>query len=500
MPLVCLCLTGRTIAEDLAALERYRGRVDIAELRADRLDPSEALLIRSFPERAGVPCILTVRRKADGGGFEEGEGVRLVMIAKALIYARPDKTANFAYVDLESDFRVPSVEEACRTFGTKIIRSRYDLAGVPADLDAAWAGLSSAPDEIPKLAVMPRGAADLARLLTWSLGLRASERIIVGMGDYGFPSRILAERLGSIIAYTSAFAAGLPGAAPGQLEPVALEGAYRFREIGRDTAVYALGGARSVLGSRVPSLHNAAFRAAGVDAVFLPLPAEDVGSLMAAFDAAGVRGAAITVPYKEAVLSFLASRSSEVEDIGACNTLVRNIDGWSGYNTDAAGFERSLLEFLGRENLRGLRATLVGVGGGAKAVAHVLAKLGAAVLVLNRNTAKAKILARRYAFAWGPCDDRAGDVIADHADLIVQATPVGMEGGIPGDPLDWYDFSGREAVFDLIYRPARTAMLARAADAGCRICNGWPMLQYQGAAQFKLWTGREPPSVYHERG
>ena len=498
MPLVCLCLTGKTIAEDLAALDRYRGRVDIAELRADLLDPSESAAVRSFPEKAGLPCILTIRRKADGGAFAEGEGVRLVAMAKALVYARPDAGANFAYVDLESDFRVPAVEEACRTYGTRIIRSRHRLAALPADLDAAWAEVSAEPGEIPKLVVMPSGADQLARLFSWSRALPAAERILVAAGDFGMPSRILSERLGSSVAYASPLGIGMPGAAPGQLDPANLEEVFRIREIGRDTAVYGLGGGRSVIGSRSPSLHNRAFRAAGIDAVYLPLPSAEVGGFMSLLEATGARGAAVTVPHKEAVLPYLSSRSPEVEDIGACNTIVHGIEGWAGYNTDAIGFERSLLEFLGRSDLHGLRATLLGAGGSAKAVAHVLARLGAAVLVLNRNAAKAKALARRYAFAWGSNDERSTEVISDHADLIVQATPVGMEGGLGGDPLDWYDFSGREAVFDLIYRPERTAFLERAAAAGCPVCNGWSMLRYQAAAQFKLWTGREPPSAYFE--
>ncbi len=498
MPLVCLCLTGRTIAENLTAIERFRGRIDLAELRADLLEPTETMAVRSFPERAGLPCILTVRRKGEGGGFIEGEGVRLVMIAKALIYARPDKRANYAYVDLESDFRVPAVEEACRTFGTRIIRSAHYIHGMPADLDAAWAELAPESGEIPKLSVTAKGAGDLAKLVSWAREIRAPERILIAMGDYGVPSRILADRLGSTMVYASSSGAGLPDGAPGQIDPIALGEVYRFREIGRDTAVYGLGGDRSVVGSRSPALHNSAFRAAGIDAVYLPFPAENAGALVSALDAAGARGAAITVPFKEDVLPFLVTRSPEVEDIGACNTMVRNIEGWAGYDTDAAGFERSLLQFLGREDLRGLRATLVGAGGAAKAAAHVLAKLGAAVLILNRNTAKAKALARRYAFAAGPNDDRSNDIIADHSDIIVQATPVGMEGGVPGDPLEWYYFTGREAVFDMIYRPAITPLLERAAEAGCRTCNGDAMLRYQAAEQFRLWTGRQPPSTYRE--
>jgi len=496
MPLVCLSLTGRTLAGDLAALDRYRDKIDIAELRADYLDPAEVFAIRGFPERAGVPCILAVRRKSDGGGFTDGEGARLVILAKALAYASPDKNANFAYVDLECDFRVPSVEEAARTFGTKIIRSCHDMTGLPADLDAAWADLAAEPGEIPKLAVTPRGAADFARLVSWATTLPPGERIVIGMGEFGLPSRVLAERLGSSIAYTSALYAGLPVAASGHLDPAALESQYRFREISKDTEVYALGGSRSVVSSKAPALHNAAFRSAGIDAVYVPVPADDAPSLFAALEAVEARGAAITVPLKEAILPLLSRRSRAVDEIGACNTLVREADGWSGHNTDVIGFERSLLEFLGRKDLKGQRATIVGAGGAAKAVAHVLSRLGATALVLNRTLPKARELARRYGFAFGPLAEHATSLIADHSDIIIQATCVGMESEARGDPLDWYEFTGREAVFELIYRPDHTALLDRARAAGCRATNGWQMLRYQSAAQYKIWTGREPPESY----
>ncbi|MCE5257384.1 MAG: type I 3-dehydroquinate dehydratase, partial [Spirochaetaceae bacterium] len=150
---VCLCLTGRTIAEDLAILDTQRMFVDLVELRADYLDPAEKFLLRSFPEKAGLPCILTVRRKCDGGLFSDGEGVRLVMMAKAISFAKSDANANFAYLDLEEDFHVATLEEACRTFGTRIIRSCHSLKDVPKDLDGIWERISQEEDEIPKLAV-----------------------------------------------------------------------------------------------------------------------------------------------------------------------------------------------------------------------------------------------------------------------------------------------------------------------------------------------------------
>ncbi len=496
MPLVCLSLTARTIAENLAVLEGYRGKVDIAELRADHLDPSEAFSVRDFPMLAGIPCILAVRRKCDGGGFIDGEGQRLVMLAKAIAYARPDQSANYAYVDLESDFRVPSVEEACHTFGTRIIRSLHDISGMPKDLDAAWADLAAEPDEIPKLAVTPHGAADFARLFTWASALPPSERIIVGMGDYGMPSRVLAERIGSCIAYTSALRAGLPGAAPGHLDPLALEQIYRFHELDHGTKVYALGGGPSILASKTPQIHNEAYAAAGINAVYVPIPAGDAPSFLLALEATKAHGAAITVPLKESLLPYLARRSPEVDDIGACNTIVREQGGWAGYDTDAQGFERALREFMGDVDFSDLRATLVGAGGVAKAIAHVLAQLSVRVVIINRTVSKARALAQRYCFGYGPCTEHSTDLLVNHSDLIIQATNVGTEGEHQGDPLDWFDFSGREAVFDLIYRPERSMLLERAVAAGCRTTNGWKMLRYQSAAQFALWTGREPPASY----
>jgi 3-dehydroquinate dehydratase/shikimate dehydrogenase len=498
-PAVCLCLTGRTIAEDLAVLDLYRGEVDMVELRADYLDPEQQFHIRSFPERAGLPAILTVRRRVDGGRFVEGEAVRLVTIAKGLAFARTDSTANFAYVDLETDFHVPAIEEAARVFGTRIIRSRHFPEGVPADLEAAWNEVVEDPHEIPKLAFGCAGAMELARVISWSSELPAGkERIIAGMGIYGFPLRLLAARTGSILSYSSPIKAGMPIAAPGQVDPEDLLGFYRFRDIGPGTALYALTGGVQVVNSSSPALHNAAFAATGVDAACLPFPAEDPASFLVAAEAAGLSGASVTFPHKESILPLLDGLSPEARDIGAINTIVRAEAGWVGHSTDAAGFRRAVLEFLERDGLEGCRATLVGAGGAARAIARALSELGVAALVLNRNGARAKALARKYGFAWAVCDERALDLVADHADLVINATSVGMEGGDPGDPLDWYDFVGREAVFDVIYKPERTALLMRAKAAGCRISNGWSMLRYQAAEQYRIWMGAEPPSASYE--
>jgi len=494
---VCLCLTGRTISANLAALEAYRSKVDIVELRADCLDPSEKFLIRSFPEKAGLPCILTVRRRSDGGFFEDGEGVRLVMIAKALSYARADMSANFAYAELESDFHMTAIEEACRTFGTRIIRSRHFMEGMPEDLDTVWETLIQEEDEIPELAVTPRSASDLSRLLAWTSSLPARERIVIGMGEYGFPSRILAQRLGSMFCYTSLGSRDMPSAAAGQTTPESFISIYRGKDTGPESALYALLGGKSILNSLSPLLHNTAFRNMGKDALIVPLPSESIESALSNMKFLGAKGAAITVPLKEAVLPYLYFVSTDVKRIGACNTLVAKEGGWAGFNTDADGFERSALEFLGREDFKGMKVTLIGAGGAAKSVALSLHRRGAECVILNRTIPTARELARKYGFTWGPLDDRSMDVVAQYSDLIVQATSVGMTGEIAGDPLEFYEFDGHEKLFDLIYKPARTALIARAEAAGCKAMNGYKMLRYQAAGQYRLWMGEEPPREYY---
>ena len=204
MAKICLCLTAKTIAADLELLARNRGYVDIAELRVDCLDPDERFLLRRFPEQAGLPVILTVRREKDGGSFAEGEASRIRLLAQGLAFAEADRRKNFAYVDLEEDLNVPSLEEAARTFGTRIIRSSHSFNGVDADIPGKIRSLCRTGDEIAKIAVLARGSADALALVRAAGKARDVDKIFLCMGHYGVFTRILAERLGSQITYTSA--------------------------------------------------------------------------------------------------------------------------------------------------------------------------------------------------------------------------------------------------------------------------------------------------------
>jgi len=495
---LCLSLTGKTLADDLGLLDIYRSRVDLAELRADCLDPRELLHIRSFPEQAKIPTILTVRRRSDSGCFGEGEGARLVAFAKGLAFASRDRRLNFAYLDIEQDFRIPALEEAARTFGTRIIRSRYCPDGLPEDLEGLWAGLSRDPFEIPKLVVSLKGMEETARLLRFLDQLPISDRIVVGRGAYGFCTRVLTSRTGSMINYARPADPGFPSGGPGQISPEEFKNVYHWRKIRKDYALYGILGGPSVLGSLSPALHNAGYAELGLPAVYLPLPSDSLEPFFEVADRLGLRGFSITVPFKEKILPFLEEVSPEVSAIGACNTAVRTASGWRGINTDAAGFERSALGFLQAADLKGVKTALIGAGGSARAIAYALHKQGASVCVINRSISKAKSLAERYGFEWAGTNERAVELLGRHNELIVQTTPVGMEGGTPGDPLEWYDFTGKEALIDIIYNPRETPVMKRAKEAGCRVVNGLGMLRAQGEVQFELFTGKRYPNLPFE--
>ena len=496
MAKICLCLTAGTLKRNLEILNKYRKYADVAELRADCLDPDERLVIRRFPEQAGMPVILSIRRDIDGGMFVGGEGARISMMARGLAYAEADRRRNFAYLDIEEDLNVPSLEEAARTFGTRIIRSYHNTKGTDADLIPKLRSMRHSADEIVKLAVTANTTRDVLDLLYAGRECAGQEKILIGMGHYGAYSRILAEQFDSFLSYCSVFSeADAPAAAPGQIDVQELETLYRFRSITKNTKVYGVVGC-PLKATSSPHFFNTVFGLEGTDAVYVPFPADSMTDFMEIACELNVEGLSVTVPYKETVIPFLDSLSDEVRTIGACNTLTLTPQGWLGTNTDARGFSDSLLAFIGKTNFKRLRVTVIGAGGAAKAVISELYRLGAKVLILNRTVQKARRLAAPFKFDWGGLDDQGIEMIEKYRDIIIQTTSVGMEGintGDLSDPLAAYNFCGRENVMDLVYSPRMTPFLKRASNAGCNIQNGYDMLIRQAQYQYTQFTGKEFP-------
>jgi 3-dehydroquinate dehydratase/shikimate dehydrogenase len=509
-------LTGKTLAQDLEALEIYRKYIDLAELRVDCLEPDERFLIRHFPEQAGLPVILTIRRTIDGGYFQGGEGSRITLFSRGLAFAEADRRRNFAYVDLEEDLNVPSLEEAARTFGTRIIRSYHNIqGGVDEDLAAKLRSLRRIGDEIPKVAVKPNNLADTLRLYIAAEETKNFNKIILGMGHYGVNTRILAAKMGSYLSYTSAIAgisdvfqdtlgdirreeAALPPGAPGQLNPRDLAQIYRFRNITAKTKVFAVVG-YPLNATSSPPFFNQVFTEEKIDAVYVAFPAESLKFFLELADFLDIQGVSVTVPYKEEIIPHLASLSDEVKLVGACNTIVRTPAGWAGYNTDTRGFSDSLLNFTGQSNLRGKKITIIGAGGAARAVASEVFRLKGKAIILNRTPVRARHLALPYRFMWAGTDSEGVELMEKFSDIIIQTTSAGMEPFVDADPLEDYKFTGKEKVMDIVYKPERTRLLLRATQAGCPVLNGYDMLLRQAMYQYRFFIGTEFPAHLKNR-
>ena len=482
-------LAAPTLDEDLRQADELRGRIDLVELRADHLRDSEVAAASSFPARVGIPCILAVRRRRDGGRFAGAERDRVSLLRKLA-------GAGFAYVDLEEDLQAPELDAAIRKAGAKVVRSLHDFAGVPADLSRRIAALARRPNEIARAAVTPRTSAQLAVLLDACRDAGALPRVILGLGEVGFPTRVLAARLGSAWCYASPAAAE---AAPGEMTPEALEEVYRFRSIGPRTRVFGVIG-NPVMHSRSPLIHNRGFTALGIDAVYLPFQVPDLEEFWRAADLLDIRGLSVTVPHKTAVLGPRVTGDEDVRAAGACNTLYRasGCGPWTGANTDMEGFLSPLRRALGGRVPVGLRATVIGAGGAARAVVAALASSGARVLVRNRTRENARRLAEEFVAGYAGLepDDSPGAGAA--ADLIVQTTSAGMPPQESVDPAPGLRFTGREIVYELVYAPAATPLVKRARAAGCRVIYGRQMLLAQALRQFLLFTGSEYPAELAE--
>ncbi len=217
-------------------------------------------------------------------------------------------------------------------------------------------------------------------------------------------------------------------------------------------------------------------------------------------------GANVTVPYKESVLPLLDEIDELASLIGAVNTIVKRDDSLLGFNTDAHGFIQALHERANFEP-EGKQAIILGAGGAARAVSFALVqKKAGSLTIINRTLERAEALAnsvRSYQASIGletktvvlPWPTVTTPVTFEHCHLVVNCTTIGMKHS-PEEgksPLRLEAIPSSALVYDLIYNPSLTPLLQLAQRAGANILGGLPMLVYQGAASFELWTYRKAP-------
>jgi 3-dehydroquinate dehydratase / shikimate dehydrogenase len=484
MAKICLCLTASTIAEDLEILERYRGKADIAELRVDFLLPSEQQSIRKFPALAGLPVILTIRRKADGGRWSEGEGARLVLYSRGIAFADSDSRKNFAYVDLESDFHAPAVEEAARTFRIRIIRSLHDMSGMPPNCEAVLRTLPRYSDEIAKLAAKPQSMKDCLDLFRATVGRGKASRIVIGMGPYGLWTRVLADRLGSELSYTSPLDSGGNIAAPGQVDPAALERDFRFRSLDGDSGFLA------EIGPALPSAElsarlNEAFGRRGRNLAMIPMAVDSQADFLEFADIAGLSGFSIAAPYRLQAPVFCSMIDGESRRSGMVTAMRRSETGWEGFDVETPCLASAIREISGGRGLRFSECVVVGKGALARSAVLAASALGASVMATDRELSfRGGNGMRRLRCRWA---GREGDALGKPSKrrlfVLAGEDPSGRES--ERDPLPYYRFSGSERVLDLAGSPRDEALLNLARESGCSIHGA---AAYQAARSESLFT------------
>jgi shikimate dehydrogenase len=251
--------------------------------------------------------------------------------------------------------------------------------------------------------------------------------------------------------------------------------------------------------SRSPAMHNAAFAAHGLDLVYLAFDVvpDDLPAAVVGLRAVGAVGANVTVPHKERIVPLLDELDPIAHRTGAVNTLVNREGRLVGHNTDTPGFLAALRSGWGR-GPTGARCLVLGAGGAARAVVSgLISEEASDIWVHNRTASRASALAEE-ATDWSSVPVRAISdadlpLFAQQADLVVNATSVGLDDEVKVTLIPVDTLHGGQCVMDLVYSSHRTPFLSAAAARGAITVDGFEMLVQQAARSYELWTGRTPP-------
>ncbi len=470
---ICISITDETTAAVAGRMAELAPAADLFEVRVDHVrDLDLAALLRARRR----PILLTCRSRAEGGRSDDVASRRR-LLAEAV-------ELGFDLVDVEARSGFEEVVAAAR--GRGLVLSWHDFETTPEDLDAIYDRMAVARPDVVKIVTLARGIADLGRVLAFARRHAGATPPLVtfAMGPEGVASRILGGRTGAPFSFASP-ANGLE-AAPGQVPARVMAETYRVRAISPATRVYGLLGS-DVLRSLSPAIHNRAFAELGRDAVYVPLQAESLDAFLEALPDLALSGFSVTRPYKQAILPRLAACEEEAARSGSVNTVFVRADGsLAGSSTDGDGV---LLPLARRTDVARKRVVILGAGGAARSAAQALVRAGACVTVLARRVEQA----REAAAATG-CAHAALDALAAlDWELLVNATPVGS-GALPGVlPVPRELLRAGRIVFDMVYEPAETPLVAAAAARGCETIGGVEMLVAQAVGQIRAWTGQEPP-------
>jgi shikimate dehydrogenase len=249
--------------------------------------------------------------------------------------------------------------------------------------------------------------------------------------------------------------------------------------------VCSLGARQSRLGAM---MHNAAYRHLMVNYIYVPFTVADLEGSIRGMRALGFRGSSVTMPFKEDAIRYIDRIDPIAADIGAVNTISNENSVLAGYNSDWIGAVEALREV---SKLRGRKAVLLGAGGAARAIAYGLKMNGAEVVILNRNTKRARELSGSLNVEFGGCI-RDLKKIKDY-DILINATSVGFYPDVKNSIIGAEQMKEGRVVMDVVFRPEETMFLRCARSRKCITVAGYKMLLHQAVFQVELFTGKKAP-------
>ncbi len=486
LPKVCIALGLPTVDKLLEQAEKEVAAGEtFLEFRLDYLPRPEAGLapIRSFLDKhPEVSLLVTCRRHQNHGKYNGVIDDQLRILDAAI-----DAGAHAIDVEIETAEKTIAKLEHIRAKAHLIV-SWHNYEGTP-PLEPVLRRMMKVPADAYKVVTTAKKPSDASRVLALKKAHPKVPMILLAMGEIGFPTRVLCNSQGSV--YTYAAPNSVEGTASGQVCARLLRQLYRIDKLTKAAKVYGVI-ADPVRHSLSPNVHNRAFQARRLDAVYLPFlvkPAQ-LKDFLGFCESLPVQGFSVTIPHKQKILRYLDVVDPLARRIGAVNTVWKKAGKWRGTNTDAAAVTKPLGK---RIKLNRSTVLLVGNGGAARSAAFALADAGAKVVITGRNVDRVRAFAKLCGAEPLPRDQMNGKKF----DALVHATPMGMwphtnecyfDGDLPAD-----------VVFDMVYNPLETELLRRAKAQGAAVIPGLEMFLAQAAQQFEIWTGETAPATVMEK-
>ncbi len=457
-------------------IRRLPEEVGYLEVRADLVGDLDPDWLR---QRFDGGLIYTLRSRAEGGSFEGGRKRRRRRFSHAV--------ARYDLIDLEGD-RDLDPELLTRIPESQRLISWHGPPSSQDELQDHFEHLATTGARYYKLIPEARQAIDAVAPLALLGSLRRDDVVTFAAGDGGAWTRMLAPRLGSPLVYGSA---GEVPAAPGQLTVERLITDYGLPQLPAADGLFGIVGL-PVRHSLSPRLHNSAYRALGIHALYVPFHAESFGDFWldlvepGTLDSLGIPlwGLSVTAPYKEVALSVAAVSSPRAQHIGAANTLVLRGQLWEAASTDPEGVVLAL-RHAGVE-IRGAAAAVVGCGGAGKAAAVGLQMAGAGVTLINRGEERGHKASMELGLPYLPL----AELDPGRFKILVQATALGSRDDDPL-PFDPGALAPGAAVVEMVYGTGPTRLVREVRSAGGVAIDGREVLMHQALDQFRLMTGCE---------